>query len=359
MRMRIAKVLVVCAACGSSPAEGETSGSPSSTTMPAESSGPASSEAGSGSSTGPVTIDPSAATTSSSGDDNGEAPKLDVGGVASESGESGNVDECPCENVDDGIYVLHSTTPASVWFYDPPANDFTQVGMLGCPAPLGATANSMAIDREGYAWINYYQLGLDNQGFIYRASLEDLGSCFDQGYTSDGDWFLLGMGYSVDVPDGSCDTLYLYKSDQYINNPNFVGGSELARWDEAASQLDVIGDADYPVAELSGTGDARLFGFATLEGGDTVLVELDKQDGSELASTPLVGLEITNAFAFAFWGGDVYFFTETFSGSGSSKVTRLDYDGTDGGGLDVVNADTGLHITGAGVSTCASFTPPN
>ena len=43
--------------------------------------------------------------------------------------------------------------------------------------------------------------------------------------------------------------------------------------------------------------------------------------------------EVTNAFAFAFWGGDVYFFTETFSGSGNSQVTRLDYDGNDGGGL--------------------------
>jgi hypothetical protein len=40
------------------------------------------------------------------------------------------------------------------------------------------------------------------------------------------------------------------------------------------------------------------------------------------------------------------------------SLTRLDYDGNDGGGLSVYNANTGLHIPGAGVSTCASFVPP-
>ena len=329
------------------------------TTAPQESSGPGSSSGDVTSTGGEVTTTVSTSTSSSSSDDGGaDAPKLDVGGVASESGgETGNVDECPCENVEDGIYVLHSTSPASVWFYDPPANDFSEVGMLGCAAPLGATANSMAVDREGYAWINYYSLGLPNEGFLYRASLDDLGSCVDQGYTSAGDWFLLGMGYSVDVPDGSCDTLFLYNSDKYATQ-NFTGGSNIGQWDEDNAELDPIGPTDWPVAELSGTGDARLFAFATVSAGETVLAELDKDDGSAIDVTPLAGLEVTNAFAFAFWGGDVYFFTETFSGSGTSKVTRLDYDDTDGGGLEVVNADTGLHITGAGVSTCASFQPP-
>ena len=61
--------------------------------------------------------------------------------------------------------------------------------------------------------------------------------------------------------------------------------------------------------------------------------------------------------AFGFWGGDVYFFTETTPLSGVSKVTRLDYDGNEGGGLSVYNPNTGIHIPGAGVSTCASYTP--
>ena len=44
--------------------------------------------------------------------------------------------------------------------------------------------------------------------------------------------------------------------------------------------------------------------------------------------------------------------------SGVSKVTKLDYDMNEGGGMTTYNPNTGIHIPGAGVSTCASFVPP-
>lgn len=299
-------------------------------------------------------IDPSAT-------GNDDADVLDVGQVSGASaGDGGEGGDCPCENVLDGIYVLHSTDPPAVYFYDPPANTFTPVGQLGCVAELGATANSMAIDRQGNATLNYYSLsGLQPSGRMYRAPLSNLSDCEDLGYDAQGAWFLLGMGYAVDGAGSSCDTLFVYDSDQYTEYPDFApGGSQLARWDDATASTVPLGATAYPVAELSGTGDARLFAFATVASNQSVLVQLDKSSGAELESTPLVGLDITNAFAFAFWGGDVYFFTETSPGAATSKVTRLDYDGSDGGGLTVVNPDAGIHIAGAGVSTCASFTPP-
>jgi hypothetical protein len=297
------------------------------------------------------------------GDDSAdEEGVLDVAmgetGAADEGGEGG---ECPCENVLDGIYVLHSEDPPAVWFYDPPANQFSMIGSLGCPAAFGATANSMAIDRQGNATFNFYTIGpTTNTGRMYRAPLTNLGGCQDLGYDAQGSWFLMGMGYSVNGNGSSCDTLFVYNSDQYIDYPDFTpGGSQLARWDEAAIDKQVIGPTAYPVGELTGTGDGRLFAFATVAMNQSVLVQLDKSDGSELESTPLQGLDITNAFAFAFWGGDVYFFTETTPGATNSKVTKLDYDENEGGGLSVVNQNAGIHIAGAGVSTCASFTPPS
>lgn len=290
-----------------------------------------------------------------------DADILDVGegeGPSNEDGGEGG--DCPCENVLDGIYVLHSTDPPSVYFYSPPANTFSQIGQLGCAAEFGATANSMAIDRQGNAWINYYSLsGLEPTGRMYRAALSALDQCEDLGYDASGAWYLLGMGFAVDGNQSSCDTLFVYNSDQYIDYPNFVpGGSELARFDTNAIDTTILGPTAYPVGELTGTGDSRLFAFATVAADQSILVQLDKSDGTEVESIPLDGLDITNAFAFAFWGGDVYFFTETTPGAATSKVTRLDYDENDGGGLTVVNPDAGIHIAGAGVSTCASFTPP-
>ncbi|HEY8377426.1 MAG TPA: hypothetical protein VIK91_13110, partial [Nannocystis sp.] len=74
---------------------------------------------------------------------------------------------------------------------------------------------------------------------------------------------------------------------------------------------------------------------------------------------PLANLPLTNAFAFAFFGGDFYFFTEG-PNPNFSKVTHLDYDDSDGDGqqqLTTINNNAPIRIVGAGVSTCAPFLP--
>ncbi len=291
-------------------------------------------------------------------DDGTDEDRYDVGG-GNDSGMTGDGSQCPCVGVEDGIYVLNSDSPPSVWFFDPPNNTFTQVGVLGCPVPPGWTANSMAVDRAGYAWINYYDL-LSEEGRIFKAPLGDLSDCKQEPYQqTPGEWWLLGMGYSVVDQQTSCDQLFIYKSDRYLEYPNFgPGGAELARYVEGSGALQIVGPTDYPVGELTGTGNGKLYTFAPVDASLAVLVELDKANGGEITHTDLDGLDITNAFAFAFWGGDAYFFTETSPNSGVSKVTKLDHDGNEGGGLSTYNANTGIHIPGAGVSTCASYTPP-
>jgi len=296
-------------------------------------------------------------TDSGTGDDDGDV--FDLGNGETGEGTTGDGSSCPCTNVQDGIYVLNSAAQPGVWFFDPPANTFTEIGVLGCPVPPGWTANSMAIDRAGYAWINYYDL-LTETGRIFKAPLSDLGNCVQEPYQQPpGEWWLLGMGYSVVDQVTSCDELFVYKSDKYIDYPNFApGGSELAQYTEGSGALSLIGPTDYPVGELTGTGEGRLFTFATVSQNLAVLAELDKNNGGEIEHRDLNDFDITNAFAFAFWGGDAYFFTETSPNSGVSKVTKLDYDNNEGGGMSVYNANTGLRIPGAGVSTCASFVPP-
>jgi hypothetical protein len=294
------------------------------------------------------------------GDDGDSGDRLDAGaGTDGPVGDGGDQSACPCQGVDDGIYVLNSDSPPSVWFFDPPANAFSQVGTLGCAAPIGWTANSMAIDRAGNAWVNYYDQPSET-GKLFRAPLSNLSDCTEVPYGNvPGSWWLLGMGYAVVGANNDCDELFVYRSDRYLEYPNFLpGGAQLGQYVEATAQIDVIADTEFPVAELTGTGDGRLFAFAPLNGTTAVLVNLDKDTGQQIEQTALPGLDITNAFAFAFWGGDVYFFTETSPNSGVSKVTRLDYDANEGGGLSSYNANTGLHIPGAGVSTCASFVPP-
>ncbi|MCY1005324.1 hypothetical protein OV079_07000 [Nannocystis pusilla] len=76
---------------------------------------------------------------------------------------------------------------------------------------------------------------------------------------------------------------------------------------------------------------------------------------------PLNGLEINNgAFAFAFFAGDFYFFTDSDNDLFNSEVTHLDYDDSDMNGvqdLTVLTQDAPLLVVGAGVSTCAPVLP--
>ena len=84
------------------------------------------------------------------------------------------------------------------------------------------------------------------------------------------------------------------------------------------------------------------------------LIEFDKTNAQILETVPFADFPLTSAFAFAFWGGDFYFFTE--GNVPYSKVTKLDYDGDKQ--LSVVNPMAPIRIVGAGVSTCAPVLPP-
>jgi len=151
-----------------------------------------------------------------------------------------------------------------------------------------------------------------------------------------------GMGFSSNSNDPG-ETLFVAEA---------ATTERLATIDTTTLALSVVGPFSTPLgkAELTGTGDARLFAFGVQ---DTAIVgshlaEIDKSTAMVISDTvlPTVGVGIV-AWAFAFWGGDFYFFTSKTNGA--STVTR--YHPDDGTVADVATLDK--TIVGAGVSTCA------
>ena len=71
-----------------------------------------------------------------------------------------------------------------------------------------------------------------------------------------------------------------------------------------------LGQFSNQSAELTGTGDARLFGFFTST--PVEVGQLDKGSAQVISSTPLPAVEVPMAWAFSFWGGDFYLYTATF-----------------------------------------------
>ena len=155
------------------------------------------------------------------------------------------------------------------------------------------------------------------------------------------------MGYATNAA-GPTESLFVAGTSD-SNNPTSPG---LGRIDTTSFALTRVGAfvPNINRAELTGTGDGRLFAFYTKRldnGPPSYIGEIDTGNARVVAETPFPTVDQGAGWAFAFWGGDFYMFTSP--GGGGSDVTRWrPADNT------VNNVGTlPSRVVGAGVSTCA------
>lgn len=251
-----------------------------------------------------------------------------------------------CSEASQYVYVLSDDN--DLYSFRPDLKEFTKIGPLGCNTPM--LPNSMAIDRDATAWVNYVEGDLfgDSAGVVFKVSTEDASCAPSPSANLPEDWFRMGMGFSTDGQDTEKETLYVTGTGQ-----GFAPG--LGKLDTATGVLTPIGPFTGSLAnqnaELTGTGDGRLFGFFTTT--PVEVAELDKNTGAVISSTKLPQVETPTAWAFSFWGGDFYLYTADV---GTSNVTR--YRPSDGSVDPQYMVNIGFRIVGAGVSTCAPLEPP-
>lgn len=252
------------------------------------------------------------------------------------------------------IYVLSDAN--DLYSFRPDQKQFTKIGKLGCQTAM--QPNSMAVDREAVAWVNYVQfdgLSGDTAGSLFKVSTFDA-SCQSTGMALPYNWYRVGMGFSSDAAGGDSETLYLTGTD------NLGSGSPgLGRFDMGSTSLVPIGEFSGALngenAELTGTGDGRLFGFFTTS--PVQVGELNKGNGSIVGATPLPPVEDPTAWAFSFWGGDFYLYTAPDQGLYPNRTTNVTrYRPSDGSIDTTYMVNIGFRIVGAGVSTCAPLEPP-
>ncbi len=296
----------------------------------------------------------SAGSTSSTSGAESSSGQTETGSGETGPGETGGsttgvVDACPCPDLvvglDDGIFVLSKT--AQLWKYFPGTNELKMLGAINCGLP--PSTFSMGVDREGSAWVQFS----DQQ--IRKVDITDVSKCSDPGFVPGQDGITnFGMAFVSNSAQDPCDRLH-------GNHYNFEAeGDKIAEFfsvDPDTLTLVQLGKSDYGLAEVSGTGDGRAFLFAGPD--PSRLVEVDKNSGATKSVLPLPGVKTGGGFAFAFFGGDFYFFTDAESDN-TSEVTHLDFDDSDKNGLQdlkVVLQDAPIRIVGAGVSTCAPLIP--
>jgi hypothetical protein len=252
-------------------------------------------------------------------------------------------------------YVLSSDD--ILYSFAPDTKVFTMVATPNCDPTMSTRPNSMAVDRNAVAWLNYVSTD-DSVGVIYTYDLTKNNGCQKTPVTLIPGWTRLGMGFSTDMVNGTTETLYvaatgagslgLGKIDMSLNKVLWVG-------EFTGTNNDLQGQS----AELTGTGDAKLFGFFALPntGKPVAVAQIVKTDGSTPAATETTLAQVAspNDWAFSFWGGSFYLYTAPGSNvTGRTSVVKY----TPGGATDTgYIPDVGFIIVGAGVSTCAPLTP--
>jgi hypothetical protein len=251
-----------------------------------------------------------------------------------------------CEDAGTTLIYLVSAQNDLVSF-DPSDRTVRTVGKINCPAPPDTTPFSMAVSRTGTAYVVY------TDGNLFRVSTKNA-SCTPTAFVPNQRGFgTFGMGFSADEATG-VETLHIVEpSNGFRLDPTDPDGqARLATIDTKSFALNIVGSLgpDVPRAELTGTGDGKLFGV-WLTGTDkpgSVVAEIDKATGAVLSTDVAAAGRRNDGYAFAFWGGAFWLFTAS-NLEGPSDVHRFDpvtktttFEGTVPGS-----------IVGAGVSTCA------
>jgi hypothetical protein len=275
------------------------------------------------------------------------------GGIAGHTGGggSGGGDSCPEEAK--LIYTVdQNNTFAS---FNPVTATFTNIGTLAC-TPQGScqhsarsTPFSMGVDRSATAWVLYCS------GELFRVDARTAACQSTTFAVNQMNFQVFGMGFASDQPMATAETLFV-AGGQYADINN--GAGTLGRL--SFPQLTVARIGGVPGwPELTGTGDAQLWGFFPGTGGRTPQVtQLDKSTGAASAPSYMLS-DLTGppaAWAFAFWGDGFYLFLRRQNGDASTRVFHVGrQDGAfsevlDPSGRSVADGRT---IVGAGVSTCA------
>jgi hypothetical protein len=282
------------------------------------------------------------------------------GGVGVGSGGSTGSGVPGCTKAAELVYVLSADN--TLWSFDPPSKQFTQLFTLNCNVPNDGnmwSPNSMAIDRNVVAWVNYVGNDgtTDQAGVVFKVDIATQSCGASPAITlQSSEWYRLGMGFSTDTAGGASETLFVTGTGSGTSNSPGLGKIDLTN--DTLVAIGQFGDdaaLSGQSAELTGTGDARLFGYFTTSPNVRV-AQIDKTTANILSDHELVGVPPPQAWAFSFWGGDFYLYT---SQDGVTDSSVVHYDPTTQAVDTMYVPDTGSVIVGAGVSTCAPITPPS
>ena len=253
--------------------------------------------------------------------------------------------------VDSGItYIYVVTQWHELYRFYPPTATFDLIGTVSCPDTQ--EFYSMAVDRKGIAHVVLMDGSLVRVSTATASCQSTPFAVGQHGFTT-----TFGMGFVADTGD-SGETLFVAGTSSHsasaTGQPINVAG-KLGTIDLQTYDLNVVGAFSTDIGDAEPHWERRRKSVRVRHHGSSPgtlqLAQVDKRTASIVHDTSITFPSVTTAlsgWAFAYWGGDFFFFTST--DNLTSVVSRYTP-----GGSRVVTAVATLDkmIVGAGVSTCA------
>ena len=215
--------------------------------------------------------------------------------------------------------------------FDTQSAEFRDIATLECAPSIAP--ETMAVDRAGTAWVLY------SDGRLFQVDVATA-ACRPTAFvnTQLSNNQEMGSCFSANTPGGTSETYFVELGTE----------QSLASINTQSLELTRIARLMGP-AELTGTGDAELWGFFPASP-TSLIARIDKTTAAldRQISLPQVDSVSVGSFAFAFWGGEFWVFYST-----STSDTAVFRVHPVSGQVTQVLAHTGRHIRGAGTSSCA------
>jgi len=300
-------------------------------------------------------------------DDAGGPAATDAGGFAFGDGGADAPAQTTCDPNVRPVFVLTYANPAQIYSFDPETLTYKHVVDVVCPNTTGWEASTMSVDRTYHAWVVWggttmpFNKRLDRLDLATGACEPDVAPLPTPVAPSN-----FGMAFATDAKNGTSESLYFTDAGGWL----FRLGTSTTLGQYYKFQQGE--GTQFSGIELSGSGEGRLFNFImnySIQYGHpctaqdpcvpTVHIgEVDKTNGSAISnvSVPTIPsfMLTPGGFAFAQWGGLLWAFESL--NFGATKVYA--YDPVTQTAV-LKNSAGPKGIVGAGVSTCAPFTPPN
>jgi hypothetical protein len=173
-------------------------------------------------------------------------------------GDVSTLDAPPPSCTANAVYML--TWASNLYRFDPGTLTFTKIGAVTC-LPTAFSSFSMAVDRQGIAWIEGWVFGPPLQWFLKKVSTVDASCSGSVSIVGTPNFETAGGGetFVTDIVGGSTDTLYSAILAGSAGNGSTFG---LTTVDDVTGNVASVGQLNADPSSgmtLTGTGDARMF----------------------------------------------------------------------------------------------------